>query len=55
MKVGAIVKVNENHKSAGDTGVVVIVLSEKVNVYWPESDLTYWMDAKYLDVIYERN
>ncbi len=55
MRIGTIVKVNEQHENAGDTGVVVYVTKESVNVYWSKSDLTYWIDTKYLDVIYEQN
>ena len=55
MKVGVIVKVKENHKSAGDIGVIVEQLGSKTNVYWKESDLTYWIDTIYLDVVYEEN
>lgn len=54
MRIGTIVKVNERHENAGDTGVVVFIMAESVNVYWSKSDLTYWMDRKYLDVIYEQ-
>ena len=55
MRIGTIVKVNEQHENAGDTGVIVYVMKESVNVYWSKSDLTYWIDTKYLDVIYEQN
>ena len=54
MKLGTIVKVNKHHKNAGDTGVVVFTTKESVNVYWSKSDLTYWIETKYLDVIYEQ-
>ena len=55
MRLGTIVKVNKHHKNAGDTGVVVFVTKKSVNVYWSGSDLTYWIDKEYLDVVYERN
>ena len=55
MRIGTIVKVNEHHKNAGETGVVVFVTPKSVNVYWSKSDLTYWIEREYLDVIYEQN
>ena len=55
MKVGTIVKVNERHRSAGETGVILEQLGDKTNVYWKDSDLTYWIETRYLDVVYEED
>mgnify|MGYP006235972141 CR=1 FL=1 len=50
MRIGTIVKVNERHENAGDTGVVVFIMAESVNVYWSKSDLTYWMDLSLIHI-----
>jgi len=54
MKVGTLVKVNEQHASRGDTGVIVKRAGNYVQVYWDKSDLTYWIEVEYLEVIYEQ-
>ena len=55
MTVGTLVKVNEQHASRGDTGVIVKRAGNYVHVYWDKSDLTYWIDAVYLEVLYEQD
>ena len=45
MKVGTLVKVNEQHASKGDTGVIVKKAGNYVHVYWDKSDLTYWIEV----------
>ena len=53
MKVGTLVKVNKQHASKGDTGVIVKRAGNYVHVYWDKSDLTYWIEAQYLEVMHE--
>ena len=53
MKVGTLVKVNEQHTSKGDTGVIMKKAGNYVHVYWDKSDLTYWIEVDYLEVMHE--
>lgn len=53
MHVGDLVIVKEGQKSAGDTGVIVEVSGDYVNVYWRDSDKTYWIEAFKLRVDHE--
>ena len=53
MKIGSLVRVIASHKSAGENGVVVECSGKSANVYWNQSDKTYWIEMKYLEVIHE--
>ena len=53
MHVGYLVSVKEGYKSAGDMGVIVEVSGDYVNVYWRDSDKTYWIEGFKLRVEHE--
>ena len=53
MKTGSLVRVIASHKSAGENGVVIECSGKSANVYWNQSDKTYWIEMKYLEVIHE--
>ena len=52
MKRGDLVIVGEDYPSAGDTGMIVELLSGYANVYW-SSGKTYWIEIQWLEVLNE--